>query len=67
MNNPDDFDPKEFKPVLSYWPMITAFAILLIAAGVIFSFYISIFGLVLLLIGIFGWSFENRGDDTDAP
>lgn len=47
-------------PEPSFWPIILAFGLLLIAAGVIFSLIISALGLVVMLAAIVGWTLENR-------
>ena len=47
-------------PSPSYWPIVLAFGLTLISAGVIWGFYISIVGVIVLLIAIGGWTLENR-------
>jgi hypothetical protein len=47
-------------PLLSYWPILLALAVLLIAVGVVSTFIVSIFGLFLLFVTIIGWVWENR-------
>lgn len=50
----------ETTPLLSYWPILLALAVLLIAVGVVSTFIVSIFGLFLLFVTIIGWVWENR-------
>lgn len=47
-------------PSPSYWPIILAFGLTLISSGVIWGFFISILGVIVLLISIAGWTLENR-------
>jgi cytochrome c oxidase subunit 1 len=47
-------------PAPSYWPIILALSVLLVAVGVVFSWMISLVGLVLLLASLVGWTLENR-------
>ena len=52
--------PEEAGP--SYRPILVAFAILLLAAGMLSNLVVSALGLVLLLINIAGWVQENRDE-----
>lgn len=52
--------PEEASP--SYRPILVAFAILLLAVGMLSNLVISALGLVLLLINIAGWVQENRDE-----
>ena len=47
-------------PEPSYWPILLAFSVLLIAIGLIFGWVLSLFGVLLLLSTIVGWTLENR-------
>lgn len=47
-------------PDPSYQPILLAFGILLIAAGVLFSPIISGIGIAIMLVAIAGWAQENR-------
>lgn len=47
-------------PEPSYWPILLAFSVLLIAVGLIFGWVISLFGVLLLLATTVGWTLENR-------
>ena len=49
-------------PSPSYWPIIVAIALPLIAYGLIFTYWLSALGLVLLLGGIYGWGLEPSVD-----
>lgn len=55
--------PEEARP--SYRPILVAFAILLLAVGVISNLVVSALGLVLLLINIAGWVQENRDESFE--
>lgn len=47
-------------PESSFWPVLLAFGLLLIAVGIIFTLIISVIGIVILLGSIVGWTLENR-------
>ncbi|HZD58691.1 MAG TPA: cytochrome c oxidase subunit 4 [Anaerolineales bacterium] len=55
-----DRQPTVHLPEPSYWPILLAFSVLLIATGLIFSWVISLVGIPLLLSTIVGWTLENR-------
>lgn len=50
----------EHLPQLSVWPVVVGFAILLIAAGLLATFILTIVGVILLLFALWNWSQENR-------
>lgn len=52
-------------PPPSYWPILLAGGLGLIAIGVITNFILSIIGIVVLLISVGGWAMENRAEDAD--
>jgi len=52
--------PEIHLPSPSYWPIILAFGLALIAIGVVSSIVVSIVGVVVLLVSIAGWALENR-------
>lgn len=57
-------------PSPSYWPLVLALGLPIIAYGVIFSIPIAVFGTVLVLFGAFGWGLEPataRMSDYDPP
>lgn len=57
-------------PSPSYWPLVAALGLPIIAYGVIFSIPIAVFGTVLVLFGAFGWGLEPataRMSDYDPP
>jgi heme/copper-type cytochrome/quinol oxidase subunit 1 len=45
-------------PPNSYWPMVSAIGITLLLGGMIFGWWMGIPGLILMLVGLFSWSFE---------
>ncbi len=47
-------------PSPSYWPIVLAFGLVLIAIGVVSSFIVSIVGIIVMLVAIAGWTLENR-------
>ncbi len=47
-------------PDPSYWPIVLAFGMLVIAVGIIYSLIISAVGLAILLVALTGWTLENR-------
>jgi cytochrome c oxidase subunit 1 len=47
-------------PAPSFWPIILAFGLALIAAGVVSNILVSIVGIVVMLAAIAGWTMENR-------
>jgi cytochrome c oxidase subunit 1 len=53
-------------PSPSYWPMVLALALPIIAYGVIFNLLLSVAGTGILLLAIFGWCLEpSVADDSD--
>lgn len=50
---------KDYTPETSYWPLFVALGILLLAVGVVSTWFVSVFGLVLLMTSIIGWAIEN--------
>ena len=57
-------------PSPSYWPIVVAIALPLIAYGIIYSILISVVGGAVLLLGLFGWSLEPsvaEPSDYDPP
>jgi cytochrome c oxidase subunit 1 len=61
MNQP----PEIHMPSPSFWPIVLAFSMALIAGGVIWGIVISIIGVILLLVAIAGWTLENRAVDRE--
>jgi cytochrome c oxidase subunit 1 len=58
--------PEIHLPAPSFWPIVLAFSLALIAIGVVSSLIVSIVGLVLLLVSIAGWTMENRAAGQEA-
>lgn len=56
-------------PSPSYWPIVLAFSLPIIAYGVIFNILLSVVGAVILLLASFGWVLEPSvaGDDEYDP
>ncbi|MDW3215716.1 MAG: cytochrome c oxidase subunit I [Ilumatobacteraceae bacterium] len=64
-----DADAHIHLPSPSYWPIVTAFALPIIAYGVIFNLILAAAGALILLIAVFGWSLEPHtepDDDSDS-
>lgn len=58
--------PEIHMPSPSFWPIVLAFGLALVASGVIWSVFISVAGVVVLLVSIAGWALENRAEDQEA-
>jgi len=53
-------------PSPSYWPIVLALALPIIAYGVIFNLMLSVAGTALVILAIFGWCLEpSVADDSD--
>jgi cytochrome c oxidase subunit 1 len=52
-------------PPPSFWPIVLAGGLVLIAIGVVSSFTTSIVGIIVLLIAIGGWAMENRAEEEE--
>ena len=58
--------PEIHLPSPSYWPIILAFGMTLIAAGAVATVLVSIVGVVVLLVAIVGWTWENRDAEQET-
>lgn len=47
-------------PQPSAWPIALAFGLLLVAIGVVSTIVISVWGLIVVLVCVVGWTMENR-------
>jgi cytochrome c oxidase subunit I len=47
-------------PSPSFWPILLAFGVLLMAVGVVSTSLVSVIGVVVVLAAIVGWTWENR-------
>ena len=53
-------------PSPSYWPMIVAIALPIMAYGIIFSKVLTVFGGAVLLLAVFAWALEpSVADESD--
>jgi cytochrome c oxidase subunit 1 len=52
-------------PDMSYWPLVVAAGLPLIALGLIYSYVISGVGAVLVLLGAYGWAQEPASADPE--
>lgn len=52
--------PEIHLPPPSYWPIVLAFGMTLICAGVVSNIIVSIFGVIVTIVAIAGWTMENR-------
>jgi cytochrome c oxidase subunit 1 len=53
-------------PSPSYWPIVLAFGLPVVAYGMIFSLLLAVVGGVIVLLGMFGWALEpSVADETD--
>lgn len=55
-----DDHPEIHMPSPSYWPIVLALGMTLVAIGVVASIVISLVGLIVILVAIAGWAWENR-------
>ncbi len=60
-------EPEIHLPSPSYWPILLAFGLVVISGGIIWGYYISIVGIVILLVSIAGWTLENRAAEREHP
>jgi len=60
-----DEHPEIHLPSPSFWPIVLAFGLALIATGVVSTFIISIVGVVVLLVAVAGWALENRAAERE--
>jgi len=58
--------PEIHLPAPSFWPIVLAFGMALIAIGVVSTVIVSIVGVVVLLVAIAGWTLENRATGQEA-
>ena len=61
-----DKNPESHLPASSYWPIVLAFGMALIAAGVVSTIIVSIVGIIVVLVAIAGWTLENRVAEGEA-
>jgi cytochrome c oxidase subunit 1 len=57
-------------PSPSYWPIIVSAGLPVVGIGLIYSHWISLVGLIMVLFGVYGWSQEPsvaEGEDFDPP
>ena len=57
-------------PSPSYWPIVVALALPVIATGLIYSHLVALVGGIVLLFGVYGWSLEPStapDSDMDPP
>jgi cytochrome c oxidase subunit 1 len=57
---PNAEKPDIHLPQPSWWPIVLALGVLLIALGVVFAWIIGLLGVLVLLGAIIGWTLENR-------
>jgi len=57
-NGHDEEHAEPHMPLPSYWPLVAAIGLPLIAYGLIFQFALAALGGVTLLVGIYGWALE---------
>jgi hypothetical protein len=61
----EDLEKHPEESASSYWPILLAFSLLVIAVGVIYSLIISLVGVAGLLACIAGWTLENRPPEEE--
>jgi cytochrome c oxidase subunit 1 len=52
-------------PSPSYWPMVIAFGLPVVAIGLIFAHVVSVIGALIIVIGAYGWVQEPSVADVD--
>lgn len=57
--------PEVHLPSPSYWPILLASGFGLVAVGVVSSFFVSLAGVVAILVCIAGWALENRAGEEE--
>ena len=62
-----DNKPEIHMPAPSYWPVVLAASLALIAIGLVFSVFVSLFGVIVLLVAVAGWTMENRAAGEEHP
>jgi len=71
MKEQEEHAEKHFHmPSPSYWPLVLALGLPIIAYGIIFSRILAVFGGVIVLLGSFGWALEPSvapDEDYDPP
>jgi hypothetical protein len=55
--------PDIHAPGPSFWPIVLAGGLVLIAIGIVSSFIVSLVGILVLLTAIGGWAMENRAEE----
>jgi hypothetical protein len=60
----DEADPEYgFYSPHSWWPLAVGFSVFIVALGLVFANWVTVFGVALLLLALIGWLFEYyRGD-----
>ncbi len=50
-------------PAPSMWPLLLALSFLVVAFGIVYTYWLSILGVLILLISVAGWVQENRVEE----
>lgn len=61
-----DDHPEIHMPSPSYWPIVLAFGLTLVASGVVSSIFVGLAGVAVILVAIAGWTWENRTAGQEA-
>ena len=62
----DNENPNIHLPAPSFWPIVLALGVALIAIGIIYLLIISLVGVIIMLAAIVGWTLENRNMPVEA-
>lgn len=62
---PPSEHPEIHLPSPSFWPILLAFGVLLMAVGVVSISLISIIGVAVVLAAMVGWAWENRASSME--
>ncbi len=57
----------EYPALYSFWPILLALGIVLIAVGIVSLWEISVLGVTLVLTSIMGWVWEARNEPKEHP
>jgi cytochrome c oxidase subunit 1 len=59
-------DAKVHLPAPSYWPIVTAFGLPIVAYGLIYSLWLCLVGGLIIVAGLYGWVTEHPDDPDSA-
>jgi cytochrome c oxidase subunit I len=57
--------PEDHLPSPSFWPIVLALGLALIAQGVVSDILTSLVGVLVIMVAIAGWALENRAAEQE--